>query len=384
MQILIVDHDAGPPHRRGLYRALARSSNVGITLLIPDRWHDGFVETAAEGEASPNFCVIPARTLFTGRVHRFVAPALWNLLRKRRFDLLYLNAEPENFQAFHALVGRQLFSPSTRMVLISWRNIDFPKGVYPYRAQFLHALCERATLPYIDALVAGNETVKGIFEQKGLRRIPVIPLCVDTELFSPSNREEREHRSEDARFTVGYVGRLVPEKGVDTLLQASAALSFDHEVLIVGSGPEEDRLRTLARGLGVSRQVCWNGPILHACLPEKLRALDVLVLPSRTTPLWKEQFGRVLIEAMACGVPVIGSDSGEIPTTIGSAGLTFPEGDTAALATLLQRIHDDQSLASDLSTRSRQRAETAFSITSVAEQYLSFFNSVSYPKLVNL
>jgi len=384
MQILVVDHDAGPPHQRGLYHALAQSGKAAVTLLVPHRWHDGFAETVTEAEASLDFCVIPTRTLFAGRAHRFVTPALWSILRRRHFDVLCLNVEPESFQAFYAIIGQKLLSPSTRFALISFRNIDFPRGVYPYRAPFLHALSERIVVSGLEAIVARNETAKTIFERKGLRHARVIPQCIDTGVFFPSIREESERLSQKLQFTIGYVGRLVPGKGVDLLLQASACLSFDHTVLIIGAGPEEHHLQMLAAQLGVSERICWNGPVPNALLPGKLRALDVLVLPSRTTPFWKEQFGRVLIEAMACGVPVVGSDSGEIPSTIGSAGLTFPEGNISALAAVLQRIHDDQHLVSDLSARSRRRAEACFSVESVAEQYLSFFNSVCASKPLNL
>jgi glycosyltransferase involved in cell wall biosynthesis len=89
--------------------------------------------------------------------------------------------------------------------------------------------------------------------------------------------------------------------------------------------------------------------------------MDVLVLPSRTRPHWKEQLGRVLIEAMACEVPVVGSRSGAIPDVIGDAGLLFPEGDVARLREAIDRLLGDEGYGRDLAARGRRRAETEFS-----------------------
>src|SRR5260221_14335510 len=84
--------------------------------------------------------------------------------------------------------------------------------------------------------------------------------------------------------------------------------------------------------------------------------IDALVLRSLTTPVWKEQFGRVLTEAMACGVPVVGSSSGAIPEVIGEAGLIFPEGDAAALAGCLAKLQQPPALRLALAQRGLARA----------------------------
>ena len=111
----------------------------------------------------------------------------------------------------------------------------------------------------------------------------------------------------------------------------------------------------------------WLGKLPSLAMPDFLRSLDVLVLPSRTMPNWKEQFGRVLVEAMACETPVIGSDSGEIPHVIGDAGLIFPENDSDALAAHLQRLAEDARARSALGQRGRQRALERYTQAQVAQ-----------------
>ncbi len=90
-------------------------------------------------------------------------------------------------------------------------------------------------------------------------------------------------------------------------------------------------------------------------VPRALAEIDTLAAPSLTQPHWKEQFGRVLIEAMACGVPVVGSDSGEIPQVVGDAGLIVPEGDVAALRAALLHLAEDSSLCERLAHAGRAR-----------------------------
>jgi glycosyltransferase involved in cell wall biosynthesis len=108
-----------------------------------------------------------------------------------------------------------------------------------------------------------------------------------------------------------------------------------------------------------------------------MNALDLFVLPSETRPNWREQFGRVLVEAMACGVPVVGSDSGEIPTVVGDAGLSFPEGDAARLAECLRSLLADAALREELAQRGRERVLELFTVEQVAAQHYEIYRAMS-------
>jgi glycosyltransferase involved in cell wall biosynthesis len=137
----------------------------------------------------------------------------------------------------------------------------------------------------------------------------------------------------------GCVGRLVPEKGVDVFIEALAQLPDVHGV-IAGDGPERDALQRLARERGVGARLSFTGVLTAAEAERVIGALDVLALPSRTRPNWAEQFGRVIIEAMAAGVPVVASDSGSIAVVAGGDALLVPEGNATALAVSLKAALD--------------------------------------------
>jgi len=188
----------------------------------------------------------------------------------------------------------------------------------------------------------------------------------------------------NSQFTIGYVGRLVEEKGVHVLLRAVAGLSGACAELsrsawrlrILGSGPQRSHLEGLAAELGIAERVRFEGPIPSTQMPGYYNQLNALVLPSLSRPNWKEQFGRVLIEAMACGVPVVGSDSGEIPNVIGEAGLVFAEGDVQALRARLSQLMADPALREQLAQRGRDRVLAHYTQAQVAAKTYQVYHEL--------
>jgi glycosyltransferase involved in cell wall biosynthesis len=193
---------------------------------------------------------------------------------------------------------------------------------------------------------------------------------VDTRVFRPLGRQPSE------AFVVAYAGRFVPEKGLDTLLQAVADLGSGVELWLIGNGPDRPVLESLSQELGIEERVRWIEPVSSEKMAEILARVDVVVLPSCTTRVWKEQFGRILVEAMACKVPVVGSDSGAIPEVVGDAGLIFPEGDATALAECLRRLKESPELRHELAERGYVRATTLYSQEHIGRLSVNFYKEV--------
>src|SRR4029079_16656968 len=169
---------------------------------------------------------------------------------------------------------------------------------------------------------------------------------------------------------VGFVGRFIEEKGVDTLLEAFARAAGRWHLLFVGGGVLASRIGSVQQQHPARVRLVESPP--HDEVPRYLRAMDVLCAPSRTSVRWKEQFGRMLIEAMACGVPVIGSDSGEIPHVVADAGVVIPEDDRAQWTETIDRLVGDAALRTDLARRGLERARTEFAWPIVARRHLGF------------
>jgi glycosyltransferase involved in cell wall biosynthesis len=174
---------------------------------------------------------------------------------------------------------------------------------------------------------------------------------------------------------IGFVARLVEEKGVFVLLDALAGLRCSWRLHVIGRGPQEAAARRRAKRLGIPDRITWEPGIASTSMPSRLRTFSVLVQPSLTRKHWKEQFGRAVMEAMACGVPVIGSDSGEIPNVIGDAGLIVPEADPVALCAALSRLLGDAALRAECARRGRARVLDRFTHRRIAEATVAAYRT---------
>ncbi len=341
---------------------LAALPDVDLTVIVPPAWRDERGTIALERAHVNGYQLIVEPIVFNGNYHLYFYPRIARHLEALRPDLIHIDEEPYNFATYHVLrIARRL---GAKTVFFSWQNLN-------RRYPFPFSRIERAVLRHADAGIAGNRDSAQVWRAKGFRGpIAVIPqFGVDPDIFSPKAGDPEaaggERRSSQG-FSIGYLGRLVEEKGVDVLLRAAAGLRGDWRLEIVGSGPAQGKLIGLAEHLNVRERVAFRPWLPSAQLPDVYRALDALVLPSRSKPNWKEQFGRTLIEAMACGVPVAGSTCGEIPHVVGEAGLIFPEGDVDALRAALDRLMRDSTLRRDLAARGRERVLRHFTQKQVA------------------
>jgi glycosyltransferase involved in cell wall biosynthesis len=210
-----------------------------------------------------------------------------------------------------------------------------------------------------------------------------IPLGVDTAAFRPDPAAGAAVRRElgwaaGGPPVVGFLGRFVPEKGLGLLARALEAVRAPWRALLVGGGPLEAELRAWAAKFPDRARVCTT--VGHAEVPRYLNAMDVLAAPSRTTPRWKEQFGRMLVEAMACGVAVVGSNSGEIPFVLEGVGEVVPESDEAGWTGVLGELLDSPGRRAELAGRGLAAAHEVYAWDVVGRQYLAFFDRLLDPR----
>ncbi|MCS7055502.1 MAG: glycosyltransferase [Thermoflexales bacterium] len=333
---------------------IAAHPEVALTVLVPPAWGDQPLERAhINGYA---LRVIPIR--FNGNFHLHYYPTLPRALAQTQPDIVHIDEEPYNLATWLALRAAKALRPTPRALFFSWQNI---RRRYPPPFSWM----ERDVLRRSDAAVAGSQAARAVWQAKGFTRpIHVIPqFGVDEDIFAPAKA-----RGDHSAFVIGYAGRLVREKGVDVLIRAFARLPSSARLVIAGAGSELPALRALAEQVQVAGRVEFRPPLPSTRMPEFYRALDAFVLPSRTLPHWKEQFGRVLIEAMACGTPVIASRCGEAPNVVGDAGLTFAEEDDEALAEHLMTLLAQPHLRAELSRRGRARVLACFTMRHIADR----------------
>ena len=235
---------------------------------------------------------------------------------------------------------------------------------------------EQSVLNNVDYALMGNADALDVFRAKGYRGpAKILPqFGVSTDIFTPPVREEGGKRP----IILGCTSRrLVPEKGLDLLLNAVSRLkNIDWRLKLTGDGQERANLEQQARDLGIADRVQFDGSISSLEMPNYLRGLDILVLPSRTMSNWKEQFGRVLIESMACEVICVGSDSGEIPNVIGDAGLIFPEDDLDGLTQHLVTLCEQPALRAELRKKGRAHVLANYTQAQIANKTVDVYREM--------
>jgi glycosyltransferase involved in cell wall biosynthesis len=216
-----------------------------------------------------------------------------------------------------------------------------------------------------------------------------LPLGVDTTVFTPKRHSGSGPGAGLPRPVVGYVGDLLPARDVPLLVDAVALCGTPAGLLVVGDGPSRPELERLAKKHGLHGRARFTGQVPHAQVPDYLNSMDVLVLPSRAVRnrylgifqiANAEQFGRVLVEAMACGKPVVGSSCGEIPNVIGDAGRVYPEGNREALAAVLEALCADEGLREGLGRAALARARACYEWRAIARRFLSAVRGMLGPR----
>lgn len=341
---------------------IARQPDIDLTLITPPEWHsdDGralpFVRRFTSGYAVRELPVV-----FNGRYHFYMYRGLRRALRELAPDIIHIDEEPYNPAGYQAQRMGDLLGARTLFITLQNLLRRYPP---PY------SLLEQYNYRHTAHIIACNEAAGVVLRQKGYRGpLSVFAIYgVDPELYQPLPRPARQES-----FVIGYLGRLVMYKGLGVLIEALAGLPDYCRVRLVGSGPDQATLRRLAAERGVAERVEFVPAVATTQVPNVLASMDVLALPSLTQPNWMEQFGRVLIEAMACGVPVVGSDSGEIPHVIGDAGLIVPEGRVEELRAALFQLSQEPDTWARLAAAGRERVLAHYTQEQVARQMVDVY-----------
>lgn len=358
MRLLVVSHPAILPSNQSVYAALQDSGDE-VHLVTPHAWRHEYAKDPVRPTPNPHFRnVRTLRVLRPGSIigHMYLA-RLEAVLRDVKPDVLYVEEEP------YALATMQWARAARRcgvsMFFYTAQNIPkhYPAVIRRGEA-FVQATSEAICI---------SEDARQALHARGFRgRTHIVPLSVDTNLFCPG--PERASRG-----TVGYVGRLVPEKGLRVLLDAQRSSRVPFRLRIVGDGP-------MRAELAGSPAVDLVGTRSVAQMPDEYRKMDVVAVPSLTTASWREQFGRTVLEAAACGVPVVASDSGELPLLL--TALAGPpvvrEGDATALGDSLELLLSQDGARREYG-RDMRRAVNSFSVAGVAAQLHEALSSSAKP-----
>ena len=368
IRVLRIAHASLTPSLRERERALVNECpDIDLQVVTTKRWEEAGVDVCVTPDDL--FPVTGGRALLSKHIQLFAYDPrpLITALRHHRPHLIDLNHEPYSVACAEVLALRDWMMPRVPVVMQVAQNID---RQYPPPFNWL----QQRALRKVAAAYACNESARELLRARGFDGpVSIIPFGVNTRVFAPSPKTE----SANDALTIGFVGRMLPGKGLNVLANAlSHIASLNWKLLLVGDGPERAAFEAKLATYQLLDRSRFTGAVSYQEIPELFHQMDLFIMPTRTTGRIREQFGRVLVEAMASGVPVVGTTCGAIPDVMGSAGLVVTENDAQALAGAIRQLLTNADLRTRLAISGRQHVEQNYSWELVARKTYDLFQQV--------
>lgn len=377
VKLLVVSHACVTAVNQAFFADVARLANWTVDIAVPASW-DSEWEKGAQPSRWSTFDgkLIRIPVWKSGSVPLHVYRQMFlRLLRAEKPDAIYVHHEP------YGLATAQLYLANrvTGRVPIGFYAAQNILKNYPPPFRWL----EHYVLRHSDFSFPVTDGALEVLRTKGYTgNAEVLPLALDQNVYSPrvewAKAKRRELGIPSEGFCFGYLGRFVEEKGLLSFLKAAASLrDLSWNCLLVGNGPQEAELRAAVASLRLEKHILFHGYVPHQEVAGWLTLFDALVLPSETRPNWKEQFGRVIVEANACETPVIGTDSGEIRRVVESTGggVMVPEADPASLAAAMRAWVLEPHRARELALVGAAAARTLFDQERLARRFIAAIES---------
>jgi glycosyltransferase involved in cell wall biosynthesis len=401
INLVIISHAYVYTPYREKIEALAKYQDLNITLITPEFGLEGggqkVYTTPYQGKSYKHIIL---SGYFTGKLNFFIFKNLKRTLQSLNPDIILLEEEYWTQIAAQVTYITKKFLPTTKLILLSQENIchiweNEAKSIYQKFRYSSFRLIEKFIIPKLDALVFQFPEVWKDFEQRMLElkfkgiKGTFPQLGVDYEKFSTPIKNtkldeiKQNLNIQENDFVYGYIGRITQEKGVEDLIYALAGWNKPNtKVLLIGNGHKQylELLSQLIDKLNLNNIIHIHPAISFEDIPAYFQILDISILLSHTTPIWKEQFGRVLVESMAAGTPVIGSDSGAIPLVIDKVGYIVLEKDILSIREALIEAYTNELKYSKMSKSSKKRVEKEFSYQAIAEKTYNFIKEIKKNK----
>ena len=376
MNILVISHTYIASINRDKWKVLASLyPEISLTVLVPSTWPTHMFKHQAqnlEQESLSNCTFVTLNTVRAGNelLYGYKFFALLKLLKRIQPDIIHVEQGAHAYSYFQAILCAKLLRLKSKFCFFTWINWEQKQS---WKYIFCWKLVEWFTKKHTSGIIAGNHDAEKLLK-KNYPTIPitVLPqLGVNTQIFTPAFKE--------TNHTIGYIGRLVEEKGIIHLLKAFELLHPlfpSWQLLIIGSGPHEKTLIDFVATHHLASYVEFYDPVPHEKIAVLLKTIGILVLPSYDTPSWKEQFGHVLIEAMACKIPVIGSTGGEIPQVIQNAGLVFDQNNIIQLKSCLETLMNNPEMRKTIGENGYHKVNQEFTHDSIAKKTYDFWETI--------
>lgn len=373
MKILVIGHPLVVSANRKIWNEVAAHDGVEVDMIVPETWKSNLIKNliySFDEETDESINKIYPIACFrkgSGSFYFFNPIKTFNILRQKKYDRIVLTQETWALSLLE-LILLKLLSINSKTKTFIWvcQNIKKEK-------LFFLRFFERFTTSNLESILCCCSEIKEVITWKGIKtKCQYFPFSFDGNQY-PTDLKVIKPCSPDI-MTLGYLGRISEEKGINLIIQALDVFKEKNikvKLVVAGAGPMEQILSS-------RDEVEYLGTIPHNEAYKFYEQIDIFVLPSQTRPFWKEQFGRVIIESVASGKPIVGSSSGAIPEVMGNISMPyiFQEKSLESLIQqTLQAWEDIQSgQINEIMKKSKERTFELYSHESVAKRFLRYTN----------
>ncbi len=354
MKILYIWHAAVVEEYRRRFHEFSKFEDVELKVLVPPQWTEGGkIVKYQKSKIDKDYEIIIGKIRQQDNIKLYLfLNNYFKLLKSFKPDVIHLVEEPFSYLALQTLIFKKLVSRKSKVIFHSAHNVSERMA---YNFNFIR----RLSYLFFDGAVVRNRETHNIIKKQGFTKpVKLSGNGISLENFKKVNSKKlKKHLGLTAKNIIGYFGRIEQPKGIQFLIEACSRLKEDYQILMIGSGQYKKEIEQLIMKFNLNEKIIWLDFIPHEIIAEYYNCVDVVVVPSMTTSFWKESFGRVIIEAMACEVPVIGSSSGAIPDVIDDYGIIFDEQNVDDLFDKLQNLLNDKKLRLQIGKKGVERAK---------------------------
>jgi glycosyltransferase involved in cell wall biosynthesis len=319
-----------------------------VEMVIPIKYPLANSKTIAPQPQRSQDPVIHFLEMRGSNPRTFYFPELKQLFQGNKVSFVLIENDPVSKMAVH--VGGLAAKNGFYLFSLSCENLSFDifdtlklRGLISLPSSFVKKYLYWAAKKKINTVFTINNDGTQLFKDKGYAHVIKVPLGFDSTVFYKNDRSRKEIRSQFGIDlpAIAYFGRLVEEKGIHLLLKALQKIKHLNWYFMLdrfnqGTSHYNQRIHELILSLGIKDRILFIEAD-HYEVADYMNAADVVVIPSVTTTKWKEQYGRVGPEAMACGKLVIASRAGALPELIAEGGIIVDEGDVDVLVSVLTK-----------------------------------------------
>lgn len=377
MKILVVSHCSVIAEYQADLKALANMGHE-IVLITPEVYKEGGRPTMAS-TLSSRITHYKLKTLLgkQGKQHFHLyinALKICRIIKRFGPDVIYLYEEPNSLVTIQFLILKRILNLKAKTIVWTACNternykqmfkfFDVRRWLFDFNIKLSSRLSDAA-------ISISDDAAEVLFLKKWEKPIYISPThFIDQNIFTlPINKT-------NPIIKIGIIGRLQYQKGFDLVIDALGGINKAFSLEVYGEGEDGDKLKALTIKNNIAHLCHWHGNISYRDMPGVFKKLDILIVPSREIGHLKEQFGRVVIEAMSSGVNVITSDSGYLPKIAGNLGLVFEQNNVEMLQYKIENLLDEKNRI--LPEILREHVIKSFSANATAERLSKIFINVT-------